>query len=155
MNIYFAERFPMGHPRAGEPTHFADKILSGEKVHTIRNPKNIAQLEKTLQKCEVKLISGSWRVIKVLSNNIRTQRIIKVKNTFFEHCQNDFFEIQNILCEENGNHSAFYDIETEILANYDGLNKQDFLDWFSKIEYNKEMLLINFDNYYHNGFRIK
>ena len=34
--ITFAKTFPMHHPRAGEPTGFKDKILSGEKKHTIR-----------------------------------------------------------------------------------------------------------------------
>lgn len=29
--------FPATHPRAGEPTGFREKILSGEKIHTIRS----------------------------------------------------------------------------------------------------------------------
>lgn len=28
--------FPKGHPREGQPTYFVEKILAGEKIHTIR-----------------------------------------------------------------------------------------------------------------------
>lgn len=34
--ITLAKTFPVYHPRAGEPTGFADAFLSGRKIHTIR-----------------------------------------------------------------------------------------------------------------------
>ena len=34
--ITLAKTFPVYHPRAGEPTGFADAFLSGQKIHTIR-----------------------------------------------------------------------------------------------------------------------
>jgi len=34
--LMVAETFPVGHPKAGLPTLFKEKILKGEKVHTIR-----------------------------------------------------------------------------------------------------------------------
>lgn len=38
--ITLAKTFPVYHPRAGEPTGFADAFLSGRKIHTIRENKN-------------------------------------------------------------------------------------------------------------------
>jgi hypothetical protein len=32
----FATQFIEGHPKEGQPTHFVEKIKSGEKIHTIR-----------------------------------------------------------------------------------------------------------------------
>jgi hypothetical protein len=34
--ITFSQTFPTYHPRRGEPTGFVEKILNGQKVHTIR-----------------------------------------------------------------------------------------------------------------------
>jgi len=34
--LILSKRFPAYHPRAGEPTGFAEKFASGEKIHTIR-----------------------------------------------------------------------------------------------------------------------
>lgn len=138
MNIYFVPQFLKGHPRAGEPTNFAEKILNGEKVHTIRCPKNIAQLENTLQKCEVKLISGSWRkpgeVIKQLKG-VSTQRVIKDGGLIYVR---DMYT-ENIYTYDR-------------LAINDGLTDADFIAWFENVPDGKEMLLIHFgDNQYCMG----
>ena len=34
--LTFSKVFPQKHINAGEPTNFKEKILSGEKIHTIR-----------------------------------------------------------------------------------------------------------------------
>lgn len=38
--ITLSKTFPAYHPRAGEPTGFADAFLSGRKIHTIRANEN-------------------------------------------------------------------------------------------------------------------
>ena len=34
--LILSSRFPANNPEAGEPTHFREKIESGQKKHTIR-----------------------------------------------------------------------------------------------------------------------
>ena len=56
-----AKVFPKHHPRAGEPTHFADKIRKGEKIHTIRT--NFPYWEKKIKKIQegnAQLIIFEW-----------------------------------------------------------------------------------------------
>ncbi len=38
--LTFSKVFPKGHINEGEPTNFKEKILSGEKIHTIRPKTN-------------------------------------------------------------------------------------------------------------------
>ncbi len=38
--LTFSKVFPQKHINAGEPTNFKEKILSGEKIHTIRPETN-------------------------------------------------------------------------------------------------------------------
>lgn len=54
-----SKTFPAYHPRAGEPTNFKEKILNGEKIHTIRG--NFSFWEKRIIQIQLGLAELSVR----------------------------------------------------------------------------------------------
>jgi hypothetical protein len=106
--------FPAYHPRAGEPTGFREKFLSGEKIHTIRA--NEKSHFKDGDVISVREWSGKpYRSKQVV---IRDGVKIGVEPVALDHDDNiaDFME------------PVAAPFKT--IAKNDGLREVDFVDWF-------------------------
>ena len=144
--ITFSREFPSTHKRSGEETGFVEKIMSGNKIHTIR--KNYDFWEKRFRKInkgEACLSLRYWSGKPYRSKQVEFLRLTK----------EDGIGIQKVMLVDHDNH--FYikierpgqkalhsdciecdDIEMDIrlvkkLSENDGLDIGDFQDWFKGI----------------------
>ncbi len=121
------------HPRAGESTMFKDKILSGEKRHTVRN--NYAFWKKRIDKInagEALLSVRQWSGKPYNSKQIEItqftklgfESIISLKMASSVSIGGDVGSSQKRL--------FLSDKQIKTLAKNDGLGVQDFKDWFKQ-----------------------
>jgi len=111
--ITFSTVFQKTHPRAGQPTGFEQKILSGEKKHTIRN-------------------GSRWKVGMLFSPRIWTGRPYASKQKsiiegvgMVEEVYG--FEVNKGIPYINGNPLSVY--QATIVCKNDGLEWYDFVQW--------------------------
>lgn len=111
-----SESFPKSHPKAGELTHFVDKIASGDKIHTIRkNSKLWANRAEKINSGEAVLSVRVWTGKPYRS---------KQKEVFsFDKIGTEFINVKK---------KHKYDIYTlgNTFAKNDGLSVVDFNNWF-------------------------
>ena len=111
--IMLSRFFPATHPRKGEPTGFIEKILKGEKIHTIRaNSRGHYQDGDELS---LRYWSGKPYCSKQVEFHRCRIRLEPVKITF-RHPTLD---------------TLMPGFNPEMLANNDGLKWYDFYDWFN------------------------
>lgn len=101
--IIFSTKFPVYHPRSGEPTEFVKKILKGEKIHTLRENKK-----------------GKFKTGDKVSMRIWSGRPYCSKQIEFAQCT---IEVTDINFKD-------YIYSFRFPAQDDGLSEQDFIDWF-------------------------
>lgn len=111
--IILAKTFTAGHRRAGEPTHFKEKFLSGKKITTIRQGILWEKRIKEVQEGRAILSVREWSGKPYNSK----QTIIK-----------EFTHEDNLRC-------CVFDVDAppvslEQLAKNDGLEVEDFMSWF-------------------------
>ena len=131
--LTFSTRFPKYHPRHGELTDFAKKILNGQKIHTCRQnydywAEKIARLKKVGGALSLRYWTGKpyaspqaeflqvpTEVVGVQRLTLYAQAIDKSEGVYFI---------------EAAMNNGSWEIEMEDLARNDGLSRQDFEDWF-------------------------
>lgn len=122
--LIISKEFPAKHKRAGDPTEFKEKILTGSKVHTIRN--NFEwwhDKAAMINSGEMELCLKSWigRPYHTKQEQWLTLSSISVQKVRMEY-------------EAGQNHVlAFVDekqVPVQMLALHDGLSVDDFTDWF-------------------------
>lgn len=131
--LLMSTHFMKDHPRAGDPTGFEDKILSGEKIHTIRG--NYPYWKKRVDQ-----INRGDAVLSVRKWSGKPYRSKQV-----EICQFEEVGIQKIRIEELPYVDGGYQ-PTVIIAHRDGLEVRDFTAWFAdKVPF--EGALIHFTDF--------
>lgn len=121
----FLRLFPTTHSRRGEPTRFIEKVMLGEKIHTIRRQYDKWKVlaDKTHEK-RYSISLCQWaatprrsqhRQIGLLDSRIGVQRI----NMLY------FAESDNIIATVDG-----HDVPVETIAENEGLTLPDFKEWF-------------------------
>jgi hypothetical protein len=103
--------FPVKHPKAGQPTYFRDSIISGRKIHTIRN--HIHRFQQGEHFMPV-----AWVGMPYKSKTVQLLEPIEVLETY---------EFEKVGYNIKVNDTS---INPETIAANDGLNLQDFFDWF-------------------------
>jgi hypothetical protein len=154
--ITLSKRFPTGHNRAGEPTHFWEKFIKGRdnysciyrdfwettipKIHTIRAnyplwAKRIAEVERG----EACLSIRQWTGKPYRSKQVEIARLTKEDGVGIQKAEltNDLAE-----CIIGGRHYSYVDI-----ARNDGLHPADWLDWFKGYELTQPMAIIHFTQF--------
>jgi hypothetical protein len=130
--LMLAKTFPHDHPRAGQETHFAEKYLSGEKIHTIRaNTYLWKKREEMMAIGKAVLSIRQWEDKPYRSKQIEIAKI-------------DNINVERITAKE----IELLDIDE--LANNDGLSRQDFEAWFK----GKSLIgmgIIHFQNNFYAG----
>lgn len=113
--ITFSEYFPVYHPKQGQPTGFVSKILAGEKNHTIRGGKR-------------------WKEGDLFSPRVWTG---KPYNSPMKCISEVDMKVYKTYDFKIGNHGAIYlngvflmPEEVALISKNDGLEVNDFLDWF-------------------------
>jgi hypothetical protein len=119
-------KFPKGHIREGEPTNFVEKILSGEKIHTIRGNYPLWYNRiKEVQAGKAKISLRYW------SGKPYNSKQIEFKCLY----DSDFVGVQGVaICTTVISaviDNKYLKLTTEICEN-DGLNYDDFESWFKK-----------------------
>lgn len=124
--LMISTHFQKDHPRQGEETHFKEKILSGTKIHTIRDnydfwEKRIKEVMSGDAILSVRQWIGKpyWSKQKTIidlnkDSGVGIQRLISTE--IFG------IDIDGITDRDNLNE----------LAAYDGLSLEDFKSWFEK-----------------------
>lgn len=126
--------FPAGHPKAGQPTGFVEKILAGEKIHTIRSNRKLwEQRIKEVQKGKAVISLRYWSGMPYRSKQVEFKRID------FSNPSMEMIVVGMI--RDN----------PQIFFHNDGFeNPQDFLDWFSKYPDDEELGIIQFTPFRYN-----
>lgn len=126
ITIMFSRLFPTTHTRRGEPTRFIEKVMLGDKIHTIRRhyDKWRVLADKTHEKrYDIALCQwaatprrSKYNQIGLLDGRIGVQRVQLLY----------FADSDNVIATIDGN----FDVPVETLAKNDGLSVDDFKDWF-------------------------
>lgn len=167
-----SERFPKTHKRAGEQTNFVGKIDSincdlpfppyNLKIHTIRAnyelwEKRFEQIKNNKAILSVRVWEGKpynskqkevFRFNKANGIGIQKLEWKKIPLTIPVGEIRDWIKIDGKLfagIEEDKKEKL------KILANNDGLNLQDFEDWFNNYDLSNPMAIIHFTDFRYNG----
>ena len=133
--LMLAKQFPKGHPKAGESTGFFNKIVGGEKIHTIRN-------NYPLWESRIEQINSGFAVLSVrgwTGNAYRSKQI--------EIMQFEKLGIQKMYFKEYGICIPGADMPDDIVvAKNDGLSEGDFDDWL-EFRPTEPMAIIHFTDF--------
>jgi len=125
--ITISERFPVTHPKAGQPTDFEPQLLAGKKKHTIRS--NYVYWKKKVDKVNAGLAVLSirkWSGKPYASKQTVVQEITRLgiqKCEIISYPDRCDIIIDGIM--------QLHSVEADIMKN-DGLSKRDFISWFPK-----------------------
>lgn len=129
--------FPKGHIRQGENTEFKEKVLSGDKIHTIRTNYELwSQRIKEVQNGEACISLRQWQDKPYRSKQIEIARLTK----------EDGVGIETILLPPMGQLHHVLDSYPE-LDSHDGLDRIDWLSWFEQAPRNQPLPIIHFTPY--------
>lgn len=121
--ITVSRYFPKGHPRAGEETGFMDKMIRGEKIHTIRE--NYEYWKGISEK-----VNAGDAVL-----SVRVWKGVPYQSGQHEFMEVSSFEVQRVQIL-NTEHEMEITVEDNALpwvsevAKNDGLSPEDFTNWF-------------------------
>lgn len=126
--LIVSRQFPAGHPKAGQPTGFVEKILAGEKIHTIRQ---------------------NWQLWQRRVNRVRRgEAVISLRYWEGKPYKSKQIEFKKISYHDKPNihtSSAYYiRKDSPSYARNDGLSEDDFIAWFSKFKDNELLGIIFF-----------
>jgi len=136
--------FLKGHPRAGEPTNFREKILNDEKIHTIRG--NIPFWSDIVEKVnagEAKLSLREWigAPYKSKQSVIREFTKLGFQELILGGVNTDAAIVD--CYQGNPPEGMLRKVDMPIIAKNDGLDFNDFTAWFPAIDLQ--------DSFFHGG----
>lgn len=135
--------FPATHKRKGEPTGFVEKILKGEKIHTIRaNYELWKKRIEDVQNGYAVLSLRYWEGKPYRSKQVEFARLGKDDGVGIEQLSFNygFFSCQRV------NDECAYDFLSLPAAN-DGLSFEDWREWFRDYDLSKPMAIIHFTKF--------
>lgn len=147
--------FPKSHPRAGEQTNFVEKILNGEKIHTIRVNYDLWKKRiEEVNKGEAVISLRFWK-----GKPYRSEQIEFKKLTADSGCG-----IERMNMYRSNEHHIVYNINSKNLAllidiaRNDGLALYDFRKWFfpqwKGREYSYNAVIIHFTRFRYDSKRV-
>ncbi len=145
--ITISNFFPATHKRKGEPTAFYSLILRKFKRHTIHG--NYELWKKRFDKINKGEACLSIRHWTGKPYNSTQKELLRLTN-------DDGIGIEKLninLSPDNEFHFAFvekYYLDLKLLANNDGLEYEDFKNWFKGYDFSKPMAIIHFTNFRYN-----
>jgi hypothetical protein len=148
--LIVSQQFSKKHPRAGEPTAFREKILSGEKIHTVRA--NYHLWKKRIEEVQAGEAIIAVRYWSGKPYNSKQLRICDIDKDSGCGVEGVIFEDGKITKPVIVKDHSYKGIDVSILANNDGLSVSDFAEWFKDYklyEYNqlKQFAIIHFTKF--------
>ena len=141
--LMISKAFPVKHIKAGQPTEFREKILAGEKIHTIRaNVKLWEKRAEMINRGEAVLSLRQWEGKPYRSKQVEIMRLerIGVQRTIIVNHGN-FIHVRVFSSPSESLHNDCIDYPDggksdqgllETLRKNDGLSIKDFQSWFPK-----------------------
>lgn len=123
--LTLSKNFMSGHIRQGEPTHFKDQLLGGRKIHTIRAGEYWKKVIDRVNAGEAILSVREWSGAPYKSKQVEIKQ--------FDKLGWQEFRIERLTVLDGRptiDNRAIYVRELEKVADNDGLNYFDFLQWF-------------------------
>ncbi|WP_418988089.1 hypothetical protein [Bacteroides heparinolyticus] len=144
--LTLSEFFPKTHSKAGMPTNFKEKFLKKEKLHTIRANYPLWEKRiKDIQNGNAVLSIRQWEGKPYRSKQVEIARLTAEDGVGIQKLS--FYK------DKDGVPSLkFFGIEgkyidREVLANNDGLSKEDWQEWFSGYDLSKPLAIIHFTKF--------
>ena len=136
--ITIAKRYPSYHEKAGQPTNFRQKILAGEKIHTIRE-NSLLWMNRfykiyTGQAC---LSLREWVGAPYKSKQVEIARLTK----------DDGIAITEVIFFKSGPFVGGIPHPIETVAKNDGLSENELKSWFPAHKGQQQFALIYFNNF--------
>lgn len=141
--ITLSRNFLAGHPKAGEPTNFRDKFINKQKVHTIRGnyelwSKRIQDVQEGKAVLSIREWSGvPYRSLQTeiarldAGSGVGIQRLEYNKGVWFLETTEGTVWFRGTKGLRN-------------LAKNDGLELEDWIEWFKKSDFTKPFAIIHF-----------
>lgn len=132
--LMLAKVFPMGHPKAGQPTGFKEKFLKGEKIHSVRgNLKLWVKRFISISAGKACLSVREWSGAPYRSKQNEIARLTNKDHIGFQCLSFSTFTQGGItiIGDFYINDSEVEDYYLEDLAYNDGLSDYDFEDWMT------------------------
>lgn len=139
--LILSEVFPKTHIRAGEPTGFREKLLSGKKIHTTRANYPLWEKRiKEVQEGQAVLSIRQWTGKPYCSKQVE---IVKLTATNGVGVQKLEFIDNNIFFPKVG----YVRIFDSLLSFRDGLALDDWREWFKDYNLSNPMAIIHFTKF--------
>lgn len=129
--------FPKGHIREGEPTGFKEKLLSGEKIHTIRS-------NYPLWKKRINEVQNGDAIISVRQWEDKPYRSKQIEIARFT--KENGIGIEMLWLGNIGRMESIFKSHPDLDV-HDGLKRLDWLSWFEFAERNKPLPIIHFTSF--------
>lgn len=124
--ITVSTHFPAWHPRAGEETGFVDKILKGEKIHTLRLNKDYWEpIAKKVNAGEAVLSLRHWRGKPYRSKQQEFKQLTKLGIEPIKLTYTNGHDGWNLSSDIN---------KLNLIPENDGLDSADFVHWFFDLD---------------------
>lgn len=124
--IMLSKVFPKGHRREGEPTGFKEKLLFGDKIHTIRSSYGLWKKRiEEVQKGDAIISVRQWEGLPYRSRQREIFRFTRFHEIGIERL--------SIWDLAHAGTIGSQIVELPFLAKNDGLGFNDFYSWFRKI----------------------
>ena len=146
--ITLSKYFPLTHMRAGIETNFKEKILCGEKIHTIRGNYELwGRRMKEIQSGHAILSLRQWTGRPYWSQQIEFARLTAKDGVGMQKAR--IMPEANFLIAIDENYNKYLSTPEEIkkLANSDGLSLEDWQDWFRGCDSSQTMAIIHFTKF--------
>ena len=149
--------FPKTHKRAGQQTWFVEKIneavmpisdepMMGKKIQTIRaNYELWAKRIKEVQEGKAILSLRYWSDKPYRSKQVEFAVLDKDSGVGVQKL--DFFANSFIMPRIDGSNFQYEFFHSNILCKNDGLEWEDFKDWFKNYDLSKPMAIIHFTSF--------
>ena len=142
--LMVSEYFQEIHPKVGLPTFFADQIMSGDKIHTIRE--NYDWWKKRIDEvneCKAFLSIRYWTKSPYNSKRDNSKQY-EYKKLYAGECgiqKAEFYGVNDVKID-----GKYYQGHLEQIAQNDGLSYEDFIEWFRHTPA-QPMAIIHFTNF--------
>ena len=139
--ITLSRHFLANHKRAGEETHFKEKFLSGEKLHTIRAnyplwEKRIKEVQDGRAILSIRQWTGKpYRSKQVEIAMLTTENGVGIQRLEFTDCRLRFTYID----------SEWTSMVS--IAEHDGLSLNDWVEWFNGYDHPRPLAIIHFTKF--------
>ena len=163
--LLVSRTFPKGHKREGDPTYFVEKILNNgdilptsdvlieweivgfdPKIHTCRKNYELwAKRIKEVQEGKAILSLRYWSDKPYRSKQVEFAVLDKDSGVGVQKL--DFFANSFIMPRIDGSNFQYEFFHSNILCKNDGLEWEDFKDWFKNYDLSKPMAIIHFTSF--------